>query len=220
MLDLASTQHQNTEFRISELEDQNSSSVDKKMSDFLNAFEAFLSGSSCPAETAEASEGAEEDCAMSSVEESPLMAADADCSPTVSAGGGALTPGDKMTPERPAVKTPPDKELPPTKLSLSTPPSVSAVLLPSSAPEVPSVGLSCDKTATVSDGITGDGADQCSSTVTSPLVPKPSVPHIKPIVPPIKLRKVDFKVPVVFLLLPPVPALLPVFLKTLQSIVT
>ena len=189
MLDLSSTQHRTSGFSISQLE-KNSVSQDSNMSDFLNAFEAFLSGGSCPeatetdrdSESAEATEA--EDCAIPA----GSVSLTDDVSPSL---------GKKIPSERTTVKMPPDKE--PTSPPPSSPPSVSgsgSFQRPPSPPsQVPSAGplSSSDRTAVSEEKMIMDEASSSSGGAVSPppLVPRTSLPQIKPIVPPIKLRKVD-----------------------------
>jgi hypothetical protein len=197
MLDLVCTQ--TTSLNISHL-DRNSTSPSNNMSDFLNAFEAFLSSGpaaiSEPDKDSDTVEGAgAEGCDML---DSPRS--------TVSMSGeNALSPNDSGLPEedrklqhKEGIKMPPDKPETTNTLSLPTSSLQRALMetepsgrLTSPLPEVPCAGPepSCDRTSAVSDEKLMES--ETGSSVIQPLVPRAVVPQIKPIVPPIKLRKVD-----------------------------
>jgi hypothetical protein len=198
MLDVSSAQHLQTTAIIhrTHLDKSSASSSDKhNMADFLNAFEAFLSGggdtASSPAEADEesmSSEAAEADVAATAYTSPP-----ASISPPLNV---TLLPGS-------VVKMPPDKPLTPPASShspQSSPPSVEVKRDSSSPPSVllevpssgPNSGASCDRTAAASDVSVKTGSGSGGIAQGTPLpVSKPIVPPIKPIVPPIKLRKVD-----------------------------
>jgi hypothetical protein len=214
MLDFSSFIHQHRQttaiINSIHLDKSSASSSDKhNMADFLNAFEAFLSGgggdkgASPPEPDGEStsSEAAEPEVTATagdtsspdSISPPPLNDA---CLPAA-AVDGAL--------EGRAVKMPPDKLSSPPPVKSCNPhsssPSLEVVKRESPPPsvqlEVPSArpesGTHCDRTAAPGgDHNKKTGSESEGSVKATPLpVSKPVVPPIKPIVPPIKLRKVD-----------------------------
>jgi len=189
------------------LDKSSANSSDKhNMADFLNAFEAFLSGGggdkgASPPEADGESTSSEPEVPATADTSSPDSMSppplnDA-CLPAA-AVEGAL--------EGRAVKMPPDKlSSPPPAKSCSphsSSPSLEVVKRESPPPpsvqlEVPSArsesGTHCDRTAAAGgDHNRKTGGESEGSVKATPLtVSKPVVPPIKPIVPPIKLRKVD-----------------------------
>jgi hypothetical protein len=213
MLDFSSVQlqHRQTTAVIHSvhLDKSSANSTDKhNMADFLNAFEAFLSGGggdkgasppepdgeSTSSEAAEPEVPATADTSSPDSMSPPLLN-DA-CLPAAAVEGAlegraVKMPPDKISSPPPAKSCSPHSSSPSFEVVKRESPSPSVQLeVPSARPES---GTHCDRTAAAGgDHNRKTGGESEGSVKAAPLpVSKPVVPPIKPIVPPIKLRKVD-----------------------------
>jgi hypothetical protein len=211
MLDFSSVIHQHRQttaiIHSVHLDKSSANSSDKhNMADFLNAFEAFLSGGggdkgasppepdgeSTSSEAAEPELPATGDISSPDSMSPPLNDA---CLPAAAVEGALEVRAVKMPPDK--LSSTPEKSCSPHSSSPSlevvkreSPPPPSVQLeVPSARPES---GTHCDRTAAAGDHNKKTGGESEGSVKAAPLpVSKPVVPPIKPIVPPIKLRKVD-----------------------------
>jgi hypothetical protein len=213
MLDFSSVIHQHRQptaiIHSVHLDKSSANSSDKhNMADFLNAFEAFLSGgggdkgASPPEPDGEStsSEAVEPEVPATGDTSSPDSMSppplnDA-CLPAAAVDGAlegraVKMPPDKLSSPPPAKSCSPHSSSPSLEVvkRVSPPPPSVQLEVPSARPES---GTHCDRTAAAGDHSKKTGGESEGSVKAAPLpVSKPFVPPIKPIVPPIKLRKVD-----------------------------
>ena len=196
MLDLSSTQHLTSAFISNIHQERSSGSDNHNMADFLNAFEAFLSGGGATTTTATEADG---NSSTSEAAESDVLATAETASLP---GSGEMSPMSSesrlpLAERGTGVKMPPDKLLSASRSPSHASPSLFArrESPPSTLQEVPSAaspdtGRSCDMAAAASPDLMAV-SESGSSVLQPPTISRTSVPQIKPIVPPIKLRKVN-----------------------------
>jgi hypothetical protein len=191
------------------LDKSSANSSDKhNMADFLNAFEAFLSGGGGDKGASPPEPDGESTSSEAAEPELPATAGDTSspdsmsppplndaCLPAAAVEGAlegraVKMPPDKLSSPPPAKSCSPHTSSPSLEVvkGESPPPSVQ-LEVPSARPES---GTHCDRTVAAGDLNRKTGGESEGNVKAAPLpVSKPVVPPIKPIVPPIKLRKVD-----------------------------